>query len=145
MFKPIQIDWKGKPVTIPANRLLGAVAAIEEVITFNELLNYSQRGAYPAARIAKAYGELLRYAGEQVTDDEIYLGIFGDDVNAANVTGSMQLLMMIMVPPSLRDGKSNDPVLEPGETAPGNSKAAARSSSLRASIPSSSRKSGVRR
>jgi hypothetical protein len=145
MFKPVEIDWKGKPIIIPASRLLGAIASVEEVITFNELLGFSRRGAYPAARIAQAYGALLRYAGEIVTDEDVYGGIFGDEANTVTVTGSMQLLLMLMVPPSLQNGKSAAPVLAPGEVAPGKSKGPGRSGLSKVSTRSSSRKTGARR
>lgn len=145
MFEPVTIDWKGKPVIIPASRLLGAIAAVEEAITFNELLGFSQRGAYPAARIAQAYGALLRYAGESVTDNEIYEGIFGDEAATSTVTYSMQVLMMLMVPPKMRNSKVEAPVLAPGEVAPGKPAAAGRSNSLRATTRSLSHKTGARR
>lgn len=144
MFKPVKLDWGGKSVEIPANRLLGAIALVEDIITFNELISFSKRGAYPTARIAQAYGELLRYAGLSVEDDEVYAGIFANAQDATNVTASMQLLMMIMVPTNLHQ-QAAEPVLAPGEEPPGKSKAANRSKSSRAISSSSSRKGGVRR
>ncbi len=145
MFKPVTLQWEGKPVVIPANQMLGAIASIEGVITLNELMSFSARGAYPAARVARAYGELLRYVGVAVDDDTVYDGLFGNAEITEDVVGSMQLLIMMMVPPSMRDGKQPKPVLAPGETEPKKSKAASRSSSSRRSTRSSSRSSGARR
>lgn len=152
MFKPVTLEWNGKPVTIPANQMLGAIAEIEGVITLNELMSFSARGAYPAARVARAYGALLRYAGVlgddklPVSDESVYGGLFGDGEATAAVVGSMQLLIMMMVPPSMRNADSVKPVLAPGEKVPvGNGVAASRSRSSKRSTRSSSRSSGARR
>lgn len=156
MFKPVTLEWNGKPVVIPANQMLGAIAEIEGVITLNELMSFSARGAYPAARVARAYGALLRYAGVigddklPVTDEAVYAGLFGNAEVTADVVGSMQLLIMMMVPPSMRNAQSVKPVLAPGEKDEGlrgNGVAGAksRSRSLKRSTRSSSRSTGVRR
>lgn len=155
MFKPVTLEWNGKPVVIPANQMLGAIAEIEGVITLNELMSFSARGAYPAARVARAYGALLRYAGVAgedklpVTDEAVYGGLFGNAEVTADVVGSMQLLIMMMVPPSMRNAQSVKPVLAPGESEParGNGLAAtgSRSRSSKRSTRSSSRSSGARR
>lgn len=145
MFEPINLEWHGKPVSIPANRVLGAIATIEGVMTYNELQDFAMRGAYPAARVAAAYGALLRYAGEVVTDEQVYAGLFADEEATELVVGSMRLLMMLMIPPSLRVGKQVKPVLAPGENPAGNSRAAKTRASSRASSRSSSRKTGARR
>jgi hypothetical protein len=145
MFKPVTLEWKGRPVVIPANRLLGAIAAVEEAVTFNELIEFSKRRAYPTARVAAAFGILLRYAGEDVTDEQIYAGLFGDPAVTMDAAAAIQLLMMMMVPPHLRNGKVEAPVLAPGEVAPGKRKAASKSNSSRRTMMPSSGKGGARR
>jgi hypothetical protein len=145
MFSPITLDWKGQPVTIPADALLGAIATVEKVVTFNEMLEFDRRQAYPGALMARAYGALLRYAGVKVTDEEVYAGLFGDAELASNVTGSMQILMVMMVPPHLRRGEIEPPVTKVGEAEPPKSKPARHSGSSSTISRSSSRTSGARR
>lgn len=146
MFEPVTIVWQGKPVLIPASRILGAIAAVEEVMTFNELADFSRRQAYPTAHIARAFGVLLRYAGEPVEDATVYAGLFGDPASAFDAGHAMQTLMLMMVPPHLRNGeKMPAPVTPPGGQAPGNRKAAGKSGSSGATTTRSSRKGGARR
>lgn len=145
MFKPIELEWHGKPVVIPANRALGAIATVEGIITGQEIQGFLQRGGYPAARVAQAFGALLRYAGETVTDDEVYRGLFNDGPKTERTVGSMNLLLMMMIPPDMLNGAIKEPVLAPGETAPGNSQAASRKRSSRPTTTASSRKAGARR
>lgn len=100
-FDPIDLEWAGTKFVIPPNRVLEAIARIEEVLTVDELRSYAARRTVPRAKLARAFGSLLRYAGASVTDDDIYLGICSPgsvhDVHA--ITSSINTLMMLMAPP----------------------------------------------
>jgi hypothetical protein len=61
--EPVTLTWGADEFIIPPNRILVAIARVEDVITFTELADASQRGAYPLGKIASTYGNLLRYAG----------------------------------------------------------------------------------
>ena len=54
------------------------------------------------AKIAMAYGALLRYAGATVTDTDVYEGMFGSiRSNPQMMTDSIVTLISLMVPPSV--------------------------------------------
>lgn len=101
-FDDINLEWNGTPVIIKSNRVLGAIARIEDVITLSELQRFGLRGGAPLAKIAMAYGAVLRYGGLQVTDDEVYLGLFstGNKTSADTVMVSIHSLVRMMVPPT---------------------------------------------
>lgn len=97
IFDDQVFTWKGVDFTIHARQVLGAIAACEEVLTLHELLMFAKRGTAPQARLAKAYGTVLRYAGAKVTDDEIYqASVIGTD--GAKMRASIEGLISLMIP-----------------------------------------------
>lgn len=119
-FEDIKLVWAGKQYSIPARKALQAIAMIEECITFQELLRYSQAGQVPFAKVSKAYAIVLRYAGADFSDEEIYEGMFSEEHALANAMAAMQGLMEMMIPPSVKKrmlagAGAPAPVLAPGE------------------------------
>lgn len=98
IFQAVSVSWQGQTFTVPANRVLGAIASVEGVITLHELQAFAQRGTAPTALIAQAFGALLRYAGANCTDEEVYAGMFTSG-NTASVLESVMTLLRLMVPP----------------------------------------------
>lgn len=132
LFADKTFGWDGVTYTIPARQVLEAIARVEEHITLPELLAFGARSTIPTSKLSRAYGELIRYAGGQVTDEEVYQGMFSAMVGApehsnAIVTACAGLIQM-MVPKS-----KGNPVRAPGEEAPnlGNSPASVRPASSR--------------
>lgn len=101
-FEDIHLSWHGRGYVIRANRVMGALARIEDVITFAELHQAFGRGTVPIAKLSAAYGAVLRYAGARVTDEEVYLEAFSAE-GQETVLAAVQTLMEMMLPPSLRD------------------------------------------
>jgi hypothetical protein len=123
-FDDINLEWEGKPFIIKSNRVLGAIARIEDVITLSELQRFGMRGGSPLAKIAMAYGAVLRYAGAQVTDEEVYRGLFsqGKKTSAETVMLSIHSLVSMMIPPMPEEkgtppaGKAEVPAAEVKKT-----------------------------
>lgn len=130
VFEPVKLGWQGKVYLLPANRVLGAVARIEEVITLAELAKHASGGNAPLARIARAYGSVLRYVGADVEDDDVYAGMFGGAEARELVSAAVQGLLSMMISPEIRrrleagEGLPK-PVIAKGETAPGKQRASA--------------------
>ena len=95
IFNELNLNWKGAEYTVEADNILRLIAKVEDVITLNELYSYSQRGAAPLAKLATAFGIVLRYAGAKVTDDEVYLSIVNGGSDAAIVATRTSLAMML--------------------------------------------------
>jgi len=115
-FDDITLEWHGKEFTIPANRVLKAIACVEDVLTLNELAMYSERKAIPFAKIASAYGAVLRYAGARVTDDEVYSGMLQSEDKGVTVTTALGGLMAMMMPKEHKPGNGQAPQAEVGKT-----------------------------
>lgn len=119
-FEDVTLEWKGLKLTIPSNRVMGAICRIEDHVTMTELRDHTLRGSLPMAKIASAYASILRYAGAtQVQDEDVYQAMFGKNAEAIALDAVTNLLSL-MVP---RDG---DVKLDKSE---GNVPAAARNSS----------------
>ena len=115
-FEDVRLQWAGEDYVIKANRMLGAIARIEDVVTLNELQRFGLRGTAPMAKIAMAYGAVLRYAGAKVTDDEVYAGMFGaGGTSAEAVVESVSTLVAMMIPPQPEKPAKEPP---PGNAVP---------------------------
>jgi hypothetical protein len=98
IFDEVVITWKDVEYTIAPDKIMGAIARVEEVITLKELGVYAQKGDAPLARLAMAYASLLSYAGAKVTDAEIYHSMFDRNSNT-NIIGCINVLLTMMIPP----------------------------------------------
>lgn len=116
MFEDVSFTWQGETKTIPSNRILRAIAAVEEIITIVELSKYTSAEAIPMGRIAQAYGTLLRFAGFVVTDEEIYVSMFGEE-SAKSIPAAIHGLLAVMIPPSQRSSGEGVPKNSPATAA----------------------------
>jgi hypothetical protein len=72
------------------------------VVTLEEFGRYGERGTMPIAKLAMAYGAVLRYAGARVKDEYVFTGMFSDGQKQSdNVTATMSLLSMMLPPHAL--------------------------------------------
>jgi hypothetical protein len=109
IFEEIRYTWGGKDYTLPPGRVLRAIAAVEEVLTMAELHRYMQAGKPPLAKLAMAYGAVLRQAGAIVSDDEIYAGMFAGGEMKERVGTAIGALLAMMIPPeSLRQAEKGE-------------------------------------
>lgn len=114
VFEDITLEWGGEQHKIRARKVLGAIAVVEDVVTLAELARYAERKTAPLARIAAAYGALLRYAGAAVEDDEVYAGMFGAGVEQSAMVEALAALVGLMTPPAAMRSASSS------ESSPGN-------------------------
>jgi hypothetical protein len=96
IFKPVTLSYAGKNYTVAATKLLPLLAQIEDVITLQDLTNV--KGA-PIVKLSQAYGLALRYAGADVSDEEIYESVFSKS-GAGFVTAAVSGLLSMMIPPT---------------------------------------------
>lgn len=117
-FSEVKLRYEGVEYVIPPDRVLMAIARVEEVLTVDELVKYAARGSAPMAKLSMAYGTVLRYAGANVTDSEVYRSMF--NINQLNATvAAVNGLLQMMIPPDALNGSAPS----------GNDQAAAASSS----------------
>lgn len=106
-FEDVTLSWQGRDFVVPANRVFELVRRVETTImdgkptaAFVLLLN----NAVPQSVLAMAYSEALRFAGADVTAEEVYLTVMnGFATNAADAAISVQQaiigLLCIIAPP----------------------------------------------
>lgn len=106
-FEDVTLGWLGEEYTVPADQQLMLIAKLEDALSdeggHSAIAALMQPGGPSTARLARAYGAALRYAGAKVTDNEIYLRIedsittTGGDLHVA-VNGYIMGLLAIMSP-----------------------------------------------
>lgn len=104
IFEDFKFEWRGEEVTIPSNRVLGAIARVEQVLTMHELFTYiRERGSPPTTKLAEAWGSLLRYAkpDTEISDDEVWNELFSGDTQR-NVIEVANRLTDLLIPPKAK-------------------------------------------
>ena len=99
-FNPIELRWKGKPYTIPANSVLKAIASVEEVVTRRELCEMLATERPKAVLVSSAFAQLLRYAGVEITDEEAYVSILSEGATGQGQLEALALLITQLLPSS---------------------------------------------
>jgi len=117
IFEPVVLTWNGQEFEITPDRVMGAIAKIEETITLKEIGEYAMKGDAPIAKLSIAYGSVLRYAGCKVKDEEVYATMFKSS-NDTSVLGCINALLAMMIPPSREQDPKKESALEQskGET-----------------------------
>lgn len=111
IFEPVVLTWQGSEYEIAPDRIMGAIAKIEDVITLKELGEYAMKGDAPLAKLSMAYSAVLRYAGCKVSDAEVYQAMF-DSGNSVSILGCINALLAMMIPPSKESLSKKDQALE---------------------------------
>jgi hypothetical protein len=108
-FNDIELEWEGRKYTIRHDRVLKCLGQVEDIVTLAELQKFYQRETAPMAKIAMAYGAVLRYAGAKVSDEDVATGLTSENTEVI-LTAIMGLLTMMMPKPSKTNGKAtSDP------------------------------------
>jgi len=97
-MEPVRLEWAGEEYRIPPRQIMGAILAVEDVMTLGALAAAAQSDSAPVARIAKAYAVALRWAGAVVDDYDVYRAIFGRD-RFSKMLAAVNGLLGLMVPP----------------------------------------------
>lgn len=99
IFKPVIMGWKDRSYTLEPNKVMGAIAIVEEHITLHEMQQYAARGTAPLAKLSMAYAAVLNYIGaKDVSADEVYASIVSAD--DAGIPIAIAGLLKLMVPPA---------------------------------------------
>ena len=98
IFSDVRLEWGEASFTIPAERVLGAIAVVEDCVTLADL---GARKSLPIGKISMAHGAVLRYAGAKVSDEEVYNAMFRDKGKRLHraVSEAVFALQVLMIPP----------------------------------------------
>lgn len=94
-MRSVELAWRGKTYTIPANRAFEIGEQVEDIATLAEIGSW---GSNPKMfKMAKAYGAMLRFAGCKVSDnmvlEEITPGNGDTGAAAATIKALIDLLL----------------------------------------------------
>lgn len=110
IFQPVTIIWCDHEYTVPANKVMGLIAEIEEHITIYEL---SSRANMSLTKLAAGYSAAIRYAGGRVSQEEVYEFLFKDSKQI--IPSVIQGLLMMMVPPNAVEADATNAEVAPGK------------------------------
>lgn len=108
-FEDVTLAWEGAEYTVPANEQLMLICEIEDALQGGggvpAVVLLTRPGGPSHARLCRAFGAALRYAGAEVSDDEVYLKLQGDMADgrgevAQELTGVTLALLAIVSPPT---------------------------------------------
>lgn len=76
-FDGVTLRWGGKAYTVPADRQMGLILRVETALRGDDvgdaMYQLFRPGGPNRGALASAYGAALRYAGADVTDDQVFL------------------------------------------------------------------------
>jgi hypothetical protein len=101
MFQTVEITWRDEHYVIPPDKVLPAIAVLEQYVTMGDLARDAKTGSFRLALIAGAWGALLRHLGSKATDDEVYVELFHgkQEEVKAKIFVAVNTLLVLMVPP----------------------------------------------
>lgn len=119
VFKEVTFTFDGVEYVLPAEQQLRAIAKIEDVLTLGELGRAQGGGRIPLAKLAIAYGIVLRECGAKLTDEQVYNGMFKDGGRelARRSLAAIVALQALMIPPEHLRAKNQGKTEAPEETA----------------------------
>lgn len=98
--------WRGKGHTVPANRMFGAIEAVEAYITRTQIIEAITLGTTPYSKVSRAWAAALRYAGAPVTAEQAYAELSKKEpvenpLDEPMVAVSLALLSLMLMPREL--------------------------------------------
>lgn len=105
----IKINWQGKDYVIPASKAFQIGERIEEIATMGEILGWLKEPRF--FRMARCLGEMLRFAGAHVSDQEIHsklVGSMGKDAEGENFATAVFALVDVLMGDAPREGGGKD-------------------------------------
>ena len=107
-FKEFRFTWAGTERVIPSDKVMSAIARVEEHVTLPELSQMAQGRGPKMMALSQALWELLNMTGQPVPLDEVYAGLFTDNKTAQQVSALATVLIMLMVPESTKEQWKKD-------------------------------------
>lgn len=98
-FESATVEWHGKSYVVPGNRMMGLIREIETVITYHELIAQALAAKVKLTDLAEAWGAVLRFAGADATNEQVYFGMFSGGLAPDGVSGAISALLHLMTPP----------------------------------------------
>lgn len=113
VYKDILMEWKGVEYTVkPTMRLL---QDIEQKFSISRVAHRITQGDLPLSHMASIVGIMLRSAGAEVTDDEVFSELMMGD---AQVVQNMVIALISAAFPFSGAAQGNEPAPKPSAKKP---------------------------
>ena len=99
VFQNIELVWGENTYVIPHDRVMAAIAVIEQHMTLSELFYYKKRSNVPVSKLISAYADVLRFAGAKVSPEEVYSHLFGENADVELMHRALNGILTICIPP----------------------------------------------
>ena len=113
VFKDVHLQWEGEEYVIEKDNVLPAICIIEEYFTLPELIGDMSAGKIKVGKTAQCICAVLNFAGANLTDAEVWRGLYKNKETRKSVTEVVKTLIMMMIPPEELEG------LDTEDTTPG--------------------------
>jgi hypothetical protein len=121
MADTITLTWNDKKYFVIPSKIMRARQAIESVYPLKELASHMSEGTPRLVQLSMAFGALLRFAGANAEDSDIYDGMFGE--NSTLGADAADMLFKIMIPEKILAG-GEEPQANPTPPSKNSSKSA---------------------
>lgn len=122
IFEEVKLKWRDREYTIPPGQVLRCIAAVEATgLVLGQLVVDANSARVPLATLSQALGAALRFAGAQVSDDEIYDSLFSDPAGLRmQAMIAVVTLQALMIPPArMREAQQKAEEANAGKEAAG--------------------------
>jgi hypothetical protein len=69
-MRSVDLTFRGRAWSIPADRAFQVAERVEEIVTLSEIAAWGRAPKF--TKLARVYGEMLRFAGCKVSDADVY-------------------------------------------------------------------------
>jgi hypothetical protein len=108
IFEPFKLGtWKDREYVVPADAVMGCIATVEQHVTFFDMAEMRTTGKLRSMQLSQGLAAAMRYAGAEVTAEELYNTLFTGQNPVETVRrmwATLMALETLMIPPEhLRD------------------------------------------
>lgn len=82
-MRDIVLNYRGQDYRVPANRAFQLGERVEDIVRVDEVATFRARPKF--FKMSRAYGEMLRFAGCRISDEEIHADLMRDLMTPGSV------------------------------------------------------------
>ena len=114
--QPIELSWNGKTHKLLIT--MDVIDRLEDSLNLMQLVHQAGTNDVRFSKVAKLFSVLLQCAGEDVTQEEVFQGMFGGgNVDMSDVVGVLEPVLLAIFPAQQSEKKSSEPRKPKSKTA----------------------------
>lgn len=114
--KPIELSWNGKTHKLLIT--MDVIDRLEDSVNLMQLVHQAGSGDIRFTKVAKLFATLLQCAGEDVTQEQVFQGMFGGgETSPTDVVAILEPVFGAIFPQQQSEKKSSAPQAKKASTA----------------------------